>query len=65
MWAFHEIRQGHHGVPTGVGDHLHSEPLVLDGVALAGGDKFVELEVLGLGTADGQREAFGDKDGDG
>ena len=41
---------------------MHSEPLVLDGVALAGGDKFVELEVLGLGAADGQREAFGDED---
>ena len=62
VWAFHEIRQRHHGVPTGVGDHLHSEPLVLEGVALAGGDKFVELEVFGLGAADGQREAFGDKD---
>ena len=41
---------------------MHGEPLVLDGVALAGGDKFFELEVLGLGAADGQREAFGDKD---
>ena len=60
--VLHEIGQGHHGVPAGVGNHLHGESLVLDGVALAGGDKFVELEVLGLGAADGQREAFGDED---
>ena len=54
VWAFHEVRQGHHGVPAGVGNHLDGEPLVLERVALAGSNELVELELLRLRTADGQ-----------
>ena len=58
----HQVGQGEHGVPGGVGCHLHGERLVLERVRLVGGDQFVELKFLRALVTDRQRQRFGDED---
>ena len=53
--ALHQVGERHHRVPVGVGNHLHGVTLVFDGVAAAGGNKFVEVKCLRLGPADWER----------
>ena len=58
---FHEVGQGHDRVPRRVRDHLHRQALALQGLRLARFQQAVELELLGLRAADGQRQRFGDQ----
>ena len=60
--VLHQVGQGEHGVPSGIGRHLHGERLVLQRVRLAGLDQFFEAEFLRALASNRQRQRLGDED---